>query len=84
MLIDKGEYLLDETKLTEEEAIAFIACMEEELDRHREAIIDSHRKVLYTDSETVKTFYYFSIERHKIDIKAINNTLSYLKEKWNL
>lgn len=89
MLKDKGHYMIDETKLDKEQAKEFLIFMEQEKLRHEWAMDVSVLKVRDCvwegNKNTLKfMFNYFCAKRHQQDIEMIQQTIFYLRNKFDL
>jgi hypothetical protein len=85
VLLNKGDSLLDETKLTKQEAISFLDCMYAELHRHKYEAKYAHVLALINMGNEVKhQFWLFGEQRHYDDCNMILKTIKYLEEKYNL
>lgn len=74
---------IDETQLDKTESAYFIEFLEEEIQRHKEAIIKCNYLMLYFYLVPVKQVAYASsILGHREDIAATQKTIDYLKNKW--
>jgi hypothetical protein len=80
-----GSRHLDETKLNKLESEYFIEFLNDEIKRHKKAIIDCCSLRFYNKSIGVlKCSYTSSISGHRDDINATQKTVDYLKKKWGL
>lgn len=85
MLTEKQDNMIDETKLDKFESIAFIQCLKEELERHKQA---HHYSLwlayLWHHIPVKEKFYTLGAIRHLQDIEMIEKSIFYLMKKWNL
>lgn len=85
ILFKKDKYfMIDEKLLDKDESREFISCLEIELDRHEVSKIDCLTKIELSSSLLLLTFWFSSYKRHIQDIKMIEKSIEYLKEKWQL
>jgi hypothetical protein len=74
---------IDETKLDKTEADYFIQFLQEEIQRHKEAIMKcDYLMRFYHLVPVVRIAYESSILGHRDDISATQKTVDYLKNKW--
>jgi len=80
-----GSRHIDETKLDKTEADYFIQFLQEEIQRHKEAIMKCDYNMRYFHLvPVVRVAYESSILGHREDIAATQKTVDYLKEKWRI
>lgn len=78
---------IDENKLDKNEAIDFIKFLQEEIDRHKEAVVKCYTNELIevcNGNVVLKTAWASSMSGHMEDIKATQRTIDLLKSKWGI
>jgi hypothetical protein len=81
----KGDHMIDEKKLTKEQAIQFLDCMYQELYRHKRLAKEAHISSITNINLPVKfQFWKFGEIRHNEDCDMILKTIEYLEEKYEL
>ena len=74
---------IDEKQLDKAEAHYFIEFLEAEIQRHKEAIMKcDYMMRFFSIVKVMEVAYASSILGHREDIKATQNTIDYLKNKW--
>jgi hypothetical protein len=80
-----GSPHIDESKLDKEESVWFIAFLDAEIQRHKDAILMCDYLMRFFSMAKVLTVSYeSSIIGHRIDISATKRTIEYLKCKHGL
>jgi len=76
---------IEEKLLDKEESIWFISFLEEEIQRHKEAIMKCDYLMRFFHLvPVVRIAYESSILGHRDDIVATQKTVDYLKDKWRI
>lgn len=78
-------FMLDEKELDREESIIFIECLEDEKKRHENARSLCLALLSRTDKPILFILFMFSsYKRHQQDLDMIQESIDYLRKKWNL